>query len=315
LVRSEAASLCFSDIRVFRGEKKATPGVVLGHEVAGIVSAIGPDVAGIALGERVAICPIIACGACYFCIRGKRNRCLDRRTLGYEADGGLAEYVLAPRELVSLGHVLKVPQGLPWDLACQMEPFACSLYSLETCRIGPGTSLAIIGAGPMGLTHLLIAKAMGCSTIVVSDPVESRLAVAAELGASTVVNPQRDVLKDSVLKMTDGLGADAAIVTVGNTTAIKDGLEVVRKQGIVNIFGGCPPGSTLALDPNLVHYNELWVTGTQNSNPEHYQRALTLLTSIPHAQRLITHRFSIDEAPGAFELRSQMEGLKAVVDF
>ena len=92
-------------------------------------------------------------------------------------------------------------------------------------------------------------------------------------------------------------------------------MDAVRKQGIVNIFGGCPPGSVLPVDPNRVHYDELWITGTQNANPEHYQKALELLNHIPHAQNLTTHRFSIDDAPLAFEARGQMDGLKAVLNF
>ncbi|MBI4338290.1 MAG: alcohol dehydrogenase catalytic domain-containing protein [Chloroflexi bacterium] len=313
LIKTRAASLCYSDIRVFKGEKAARPGVVQGHEAAGEVVAVGSGVAAVRPGDRVALCPILACGACYFCLRGKRNRCLGRRTLGYDADGGLAEYILAPRELVALGHLLKLPEGLAWDLAAQTEPFACALYSLEACRLGPGASVAIVGAGPMGLTHLLLARGMGCHTIVVCDPVEERLAVAQELGATAAVSP--DHFARTVHALTDGLGADGVAVTVGNTDAIQSGLVVARKQGVVNIFGGCPPGTVLALDPNLVHYNELWVTGTQNANPEHYQRALGVLAVMPQAGRLFTHRFGIQEAPRAFEARLSRQGLKAVIDF
>ena len=315
LVKTCAASLCYSDIRVFKGQKYAHPDVILGHEVAGQVEAVGEGVSTVHLGDSVALCPIMACGSCYFCLRGKRNRCLNRRTLGYDADGGLAEYVLVPAELVSLGHLLNLPKGLPWDMACQVEPFACALYSLLVCGVGPGTSLALIGAGPMGLTHLLIARAMGCRRIVVADPVEARLAVADELGASVVVNPQRLDVKEEAMKLTDDLGVDAAIATVGNVEAVGTAVDVARKQGVINIFGGCPPGSVLALDPNRIHYDELWVTGTQNANPEHYQRALDLLSLIPQAQRLITHRFSIDDAPQAFAAREDLEGLKAILDF
>ncbi len=315
LIKTKAASLCFSDIRVFRGEKKARSGVIQGHEIAGEVVKVGEGVREIKVGDPVALCPIIACGACYFCIRGKRNRCLNRETLGYEIDGGLAEYVIAPKELVSLGHVLKLPSALKWDIACQMEPFACALYSLEACRIGAGTSLTIVGAGPMGLTHLMIARGMGCSTTIVIDPVEERLAIAAEMGATAVVNPSKEKVGEVVMGLTHGIGTDAAVVSVGNVNAIETGLGAVRKLGIVNIFGGCPPGSLLSLDPNLIHYNEIWLTGTQNANPEHYQRALELLTRTPLAGRLITNRYSIQDAPNAFQTRAQMQGLKAVIDF
>jgi L-iditol 2-dehydrogenase len=315
LFKTKAASLCYSDIRVYKGEKYAQSGVILGHEMAGEIVELGEDVSEVEVGQGVAICPIMACGSCHFCIRGKRNRCLNRQTLGYDGDGGLAEYVLVPQQLVSLGHLLKLPQGLPWEIACQVEPFACALYSMLVLGVGPGTSLTIVGAGPMGLTHLLIARSMGCGAIIVADPVEERLAVADELGATAVVNPQRQSVKEEVMKLTDGLGTDASVASVGNVDAIQSSVDAVRKQGIVNIFGGCPPGSVLPVDPNRVHYDELWITGTQNANPEHYEKALELLNHMPHAQDLTTHRFSIDDAPKAFEARGQMDGLKAVLNF
>ena len=315
LLQTQAASLCFSDIRVYRGEKEADAGVVIGHEAAGVVVQVGQGVTAVQEGDRVALDPIVACGECYFCIRGKRNRCVNRWTLGYQGNGGLAEYILAPQELVSQGHLLKVPPGMPADLAAMVEPFACALYSLEVCQVRAGGSLAIIGAGPMGLTHLLIARAIGCATIVVSDPLEDRLAIAQELGATATVNPKSDDLQKTLLDLTDGIGADAAIVSVGSVPAIEAGLQAARKQGYVNIFGGVPPGSVLPLDPNLVHYNELFLTGTQNAPSEQYARAVPLLASIPQARRLITYRFTIDEAPKAFESRMAMEGLKAVIEF
>ena len=315
LVQTQTASLCFSDIRVYRGEKYADSGVVIGHEAAGVVAKVGEGVNGFSNGDQVALCPILACGECYFCLRGKRNRCVSRTTLGYQVNGCLAEYILAPRDLVSQGHLLKVPPGMPADLAAMVEPFACALYSLEVCHVRPGGSLAIIGAGPMGLTHLLIARAMGCATIVMSDPIEERLAIAQELGATAAVSPRTDDLRETVLELTDGIGADAAIVSVGNVPAIEAGLQAARQQGYVNIFGGVPPESVLSLDPNLIHYNELFLTGTQNAPSEQYARAVHLLATIPQARRLLTHRFTIDEAPKAFESRMAMEGLKAVIDF
>ncbi len=315
LVKTGAASLCYSDIRVFKGEKSATPGVVQGHEIAGAVVEVGNDVTSVAVGDRVAICPIIACGGCYFCIRGLRNRCLDRSTLGYQVNGGLAEYVLAPQQIVDLGHVLRVPDSLPFDVAAMMEPFACALYSLEACKVFAGGSVAIIGAGPMGLTHLMLARAMGAATIIVSDMMESRLAVARKMGADVTVNPHTDDLTAAVKDATRGIGADAVIVSVGNIPAIESGLPLARPQGYVNIFGGCPPGSVLSVDPNLIHYSELFVMGTQNANPEHYARALEFLSVLPQAGRMFTHRFRIDDASKAFQARLDMDGLKAVIDF
>ncbi len=117
VLRVQAAAICYSDIRVYRGEKKARAGVVPGHETAGVVQRPGEGVRGFSDGQAVVVCPIVACGRCDFCLRGLRNRCPERVTLGYETDGGLAEYMLVPRRLLELGHLLPVPEGLPLETA------------------------------------------------------------------------------------------------------------------------------------------------------------------------------------------------------
>ena len=316
LLKTGAASLCFSDIRVYKGEKSAQPEMTLGHEVAGTVVAVGDDVVTPSVGDRVTACPIVSCGQCYYCQMGKQNRCQQRATLGYDHHGGLAEYVLMPATLVGVGHLLRVPESLPFDVACQTEPFACALYSLETCQVGAGSSVAIIGSGPMGLTHLLLAKSLGAARILVVDKMEERLAVARRMGATQAVNPDDEDIAQVALEMTDGLGFDAVIVSVGNVQAIESAMPLARKQGWINIFGGSPPESFLRMDPNLVHYSELFVTGTQNAPVEHYRRALELLTTVPEEVRgMVTHRFGISDAINAFEARIQLDGLKAVIEF
>ena len=181
--------------------------------------------------------------------------------------------------------------------------------------MGAGSSMLIVGAGPMGLTHLLIGRSLGCSTIIMSDLVDERLRAAESLGADLCLNPTRQDVKKAVLEATSNLGADAVIITVGNVEAIGQGLGAVRKEGYVNLFGGFPPDSRYVLDPNVIHYNEVVLTGTQNATPDHYRRALSLLTIVPKAKDLITHRFPIWEAVGAFESRLALEGLKSVVTF
>lgn len=313
VVRVRATGLCGSDLRVYRGEKGARAGVALGHEFAGEVAALGEGVAGPAVGTPVVVYPVIACGSCYFCQRGRRNRCLARRTLGYEESGGLAEYVLVPREAVAGGHVFTVPAGLPWDIASMAEPVACTLNSLETCRVGAGSTVLIMGAGPMGLIHVVLARALGAGAIVVCEPREERRAVALELGATVAVAPEEGALRQAVREASDGLGVDVAVVTAGDVAPAAMALPLVRRQGWVNLFAGAPPGSTWPLDINLVHYNEIVLTGTQNATPDHFQRTVALLPHLPALERLITHRFPLEQALEAFDARMNYEGLKAVV--
>ncbi len=315
LVRVAATSICHSDIRVFRGLKRAAPGVIPGHEVAGVVAAVGPGVSSVRPGDRVAIDPIVADGDCFFCRQGKRNRCLNRVTLGYERDGGLAEYLLAPAALVAQGHLLPVPDGVPLTRACLTEPLACVLNSLETCRVAAGTSLFLIGAGPMGLMHLIAARALGATTLVVSEPDPARRELAHAFGASNVLDPQADDPVRATLEATDGLGADAVVVTAGLPDVVPVALAAVRRQGVVNLFAGFPPGTTVPLDVNAVHYGELVLTGSQNATTDQYRRALALLARLPELDRIVTHRFSIDDSVRAYDVRLAGEGLKSMVVF
>lgn len=315
LIRVAATSICHSDIRVYRGLKKASPGVIPGHEVAGVVAATGPGVEAVRAGQRVAIDPIVADGDCFFCRQGKRNRCLRRVTLGYEVDGGLAERLLAPAPLVAQGHLLPVPADVPLTRACLTEPLACVLNSLETCRVAAGSSLVIVGAGPMGLMHALAARALGATTVLVSEPDPARRALARSFGATGALDPDADDLVAAVREATDGLGADAVVVTAGLPGVVPLALSLARRQGVVSLFAGFPPDATAPLDVNAIHYGELVLTGSQNATTDQYRRALALLAALPDIDRIVTHRFSIDEATRAYDVRLAGEGLKSMVVF
>lgn len=315
LLKMAAAGICHSDIRVYRGEKKARAGVIPGHENAGIIASLGEAVDGFQVGQPVVLCPILACGECYFCLRGLRNRCLYRETLGYEENGGLAEYMLVPQRLVELGQVFPVPDGLPLETASLTEPLACVLNSLEICRVQPGGSLVVLGAGPMGLLHVLLARTMGVAKVIAVEPLAERRAYAQEFGATLALDPSRDDVHAMVMDATGGLGADAVVVSIGLGSAVNNALSLARRQGYVNLFAGFPPGTAGEVDVNAIHYGELFLTGSQNATPDQYRRSLQLLTVMPEVERIITNRYTIDEAPQAYVARQEHEGLKSVIIF
>lgn len=314
-LRVGAASLCASDVRVYRGEKHAMAGVIPGHEIAGVIDAIGTGVSGLAEGDRVIVCPILACERCRFCLVGRRNRCLERRTLGYDLDGGFAEYLLIPEVLVRMGHVLRIPDALPLDVAALTEPAACVLASLDLCEVVAGSSMAIVGAGPMGLLHLLLGRKAGAGPIIVSEPNPARRAIAERWGADLVLDPNSQDVKQSVLGVTDGYGADAVIVSVGAAELVPPALDLVRKQGSVNLFAGFPPNSAIPFDPNLVHYGEINLTGSQNATTDQYRRTVAMLATVPHIDEVITNRYDIEHGPEAYVSRLAMDGLKSLVQF
>ncbi len=314
VLRTAAAGLCHSDVRVYKGEKYARAGVVPGHEISGIISTLGAGVSGLQAGQKVALCPIVACGTCDFCRVGKRNRCTSRVTLGYDEDGGLAEYVRVPAPIVRLGHVFPVPAGLAMDQASLLEPTACVLNSLELLGIGAGTSLLLIGAGPMGLLHLVLARRLG-AIVIVSEPEEGRRSWARKLGAIETIDPTTQDLSKRVKELTDGNGADVAVVTAGIGPAAASALGAVRRQGYIGLFAGFPPDTIVNLDPNVIHYNEIILTGSQNATIDQYRRTMDLLPTLPDLRQIVSHSFSIDDAPKAYETRLDHEGLKSEVVF
>lgn len=313
LVRIAATAICHSDIRVYRGLKHAVPGVIPGHEIAGVVAEVGQGVSGVMAGDRVVVCPIVACGRCYFCLSGRRHRCLKRITLGYDANGGLSEYVLAPAQIVSLGHLLPVPDGLDLQKAAITEPLACALNSVEGCQLSAGGSAAIIGAGPMGIMHVILMRRMGAGTIVVADVDGARRELALSFGADAVVDPASASLEEQMRERTDGLGADAVVVTPGIAEAMEGAMDVARAQGVVTLFGGFPKGTQVPIDPNAIHNKEITLTGSQNASVEQYRQVLDLLPHLPEIDGVTTHRFSLEDAMHSYDVRLRGEGLKSMV--
>jgi len=231
LIRVEYSSVCASDVRVFKGEKNAEPGTILGHEFVGEVSKLGDGVKGFSVGDKVTVYPVVFCGSCFYCQIGHQNMCVNRKTFGYDYNGAFAEYVLVPSSLVRLGNVVKVPKGLSLEEAALTEPLGCSINGVSVLNLEVGESLLIIGAGPMGLMLLTVAKSLGAGKIIVSEVDEHRRKIARELGADVVVNPVKEDLVNCVLSETDGLGVDAAILSIGIPRVVEDALKALRKEG------------------------------------------------------------------------------------
>lgn len=308
-----AASVCASDLRVYRGEKYAAPGVVPGHEFAGEIVAVGEGVDTVSLGDPVAVYPIIACGGCDFCRRGLRNRCTARQTLGYNANGGLAERVLLPAPLVAQGHAVRLADGASFERAALTEPTACVLNSLESCRFRAGASVIILGAGPMGLLHVVLARALGAGPIVVAEPVEVRREAALTAGASVVCGGDSDEIQAVVSEATGGEGCDVVIVSVGLDGLTETALTVAARQSSVNLFAGFPPESSAVVDVNDLHYREVSLTGTQNATPDQFRRTAALLPSLDAVEKIVSHRFALSQADRAYSSRQDPAVLKTAV--
>ncbi|MBI5014024.1 MAG: alcohol dehydrogenase catalytic domain-containing protein [Deltaproteobacteria bacterium] len=314
VVRVRASGICATDVKTLLGQglPKNLP-TILGHEAVGEVHERGEGVVGFELGERVAVYPIAVCGECYYCARGRHNLCLHEFGLGHGIDGGFAEYVRLPRQIVAIGGVLKIPDGLSFEEAAMAEPLSCGLAALRANRVRPGDTVVVVGAGPMGLIHLKVSKWAG-ARVIVADLMARRLEVAAGMGADHCVDVSRVSLQEQVMSLTGGAGAEAVVISLGIPKVIEESLPLVRNGGVCNVFGGPPAGETIAVDPRWLHYGEVILTGSFASTPADFRKALHLIASGEvRVEDLISDRFSLDAMLDAVERAKKQEMIKAVV--
>lgn len=311
-----AATICGTDIRIYRGKK--TRGVrypaIIGHEVAGEIVEVGANVEGFRVGDRVGINPVIPCCRCPYCMNGMENVCANRTALGYEFDGAFAEYVGIPSAAIANGQVLIIPNHIRWEEAALAEPLACCLNGQSNSRVGLNDVVAILGAGPIGLMHVQIARAAGARQIIVSEPHEHRRAAATRAGADASIDPITTDLKATVLQLTGGLGADVVIVATGLPFLASQALYLARKGGNINLFAGFSAGDQSPLDVNVIHYNELIVTGASALTRRQYCQALELIASgRVNVGSLVTHVFGLEQIHEAFEAVESGRGIKVAI--
>jgi len=294
LAKVKACAVCPTDVRKYRTGNHGVTGfpMNLGHEWTGDVAEVGERVKGFGRGMRI--------------IGG-----------GY---AGYAEYAKVPSQRLELGTVFEVPGNVSYEEGTFAEPLADCIHAVkEQAEAKAGDTVAIIGAGPMGLQLLMVAKWIG-ATAIVSEVLEKRREYAEKFGADFLINPTEEDPVEAVKKMTRGEGADSVIVSIGHPTAIRQGLGMVKKRGRVVLFGGAPEGTIVELDPNIIHYGEILLTGSYwvgvrpYHNVELYKKAVDLISSqkVP-VNKLITHRFALDEIHEAFRVQESGEGLKAVI--
>jgi threonine dehydrogenase-like Zn-dependent dehydrogenase len=245
VMRVRAASICATDLRIFNhGHFKIPEGAVciLGHEVAGEIVAVGEQVTYLTPGMRVAVVPNVGCGVCWECVRGNNNLCPDYDAFGITLDGGFAEYMLITVPAMQQGNMVEIPDNLSFEEAALNEPLSCCYNAQQACRLAPGETMVIMGAGPMGLMNLLLARYSGAGQVIVSEVQENRAHQAAEFGADLVVDPNKRDLKEAVLKATGGRGAGVIIVAVGSAALQGQAVELAARRGRVNFFAGLAAG-------------------------------------------------------------------------
>lgn len=316
LIRPTCTTLCGTDVRVFRGEKTAgvRPGVILGHEIAGEVIAVGEQVTGYLVGDQVSVLPMVGCGRCVPCLTGSQHMCEHPELFSYGLDGSLAETMLIPERALARGSVVVVDAAIPAKAISLAEPLACVLTGADACGLNLGDDVLILGAGPIGLLWTQVARAAGANRIIVTNRGAERRALAESYGATHTIDPTGVDLADAVRTITGGNGVDLSVLAIGVPELLQDALTCTKNLGRVSAFAGFPKGSRAMIDANLIHYNEISVHGASNASPYHHQRAVQLITSGKvDTASLVTHEFGLEQIHDALNVVANKEGTKVAI--
>ena len=303
LVKVKAATTCGTDLKILqRGyvKKVIRLPTVFGHEWAGEAVKVGEGLDWPKKGMRVRAGNSAPCLHCKMCQKGKYNLCENMIWLW----GAYAEYIKVPARMV-LVNMQEIPQHVSYEEAAITEPLACVLHGAEEAGVKFGHTVTIIGAGPIGLLHLLTAKKKGAAKIISIDLVEERLDFAKKLGADEAINAGKENVVEKVRRLTGGYGADVVIEAIGLPVTWEQALRLVSKGGTVLEFGGCPPGTEIKVDTELLHYGEVTVRGAFHATPLHFKKALNLIASRTIDVRpLVTRKMTLEEIKEAFEILS-----------
>jgi len=275
LVRVRAALTCGTDVKVFqRGyhARMIIPPAVFGHELAGDIVEVGPAVRGFRTGQRVMAANSAPCLECYYCRKGLQNLCED---LLFN-NGAYAEYIRIPDRIVER-NLHEIPAGMSYQDAALVEPLACVLKGVEDSGVRKGDTVAVIGLGPIGLMFVRLAKTAGARVIALGRR-QTQLNRAASLGADELISTPKihDPVR-VVRELTGGRGADVGIEAVGKPHTWELIVQMVRKGGTVNFFGGCPSDSHVSLDTSLLHYSEITCKASFHHTPALIRKALGLV--------------------------------------
>lgn len=319
-IRVKNCSTCGTDVKIRKnGHQNLTPPRIIGHEIAGEVVEVGSGVAGDwKPGDRVQVIAAVPCGKCHECRKGWMAVCQNQTSVGYQYDGGFAEYMIVPREVLAVDGMNRIPDGVGFAEASAAEPFACAINAQEQLGIEPGDDVVIFGAGPIGCLHVRIARGVhGAGRVILVDINSERLKMSADaVQPDVVINASEVNIVEEILKLTGGRGADVVITATPANITQEQAVSMAARNGRISFFGGLPKTNpTITLDSNLVHYRQLHIHGANGSAPEHNRRALDYIASgeVPVAD-LITRRIRLRDVMDAFGIVERGEAIKVTVE-
>lgn len=317
LLKVLSCAICGSDVRIFHhGNDRVTFPAILGHEMVGEVVETGKGVTTYRKGDRVAVGADVPCGECDWCRNDMGNCCDENHAMGYQFQGGFAQYCLLEPMVIKYGPVCVVPETLSSEEGSIAEPLACCINAYERMNYEPGKSVLVFGAGPVGILLIKLARTMNAATTILVDTSKNRLNMATLAKADVLVDGAHENVKERALDITKGRGVDYILTACPSPEAHEQAIDIVAKRGCVNLFGGLPAGTrNIEISSNTIHYKESVVTGSHGAVPRHHASAVDMLAKKKiNIEGLISHRFHIDEILRAFDMVKKQEGLKIVIN-
>jgi L-iditol 2-dehydrogenase len=299
LIRVGACGICGSDVHGYDGSSgRRIPPIVMGHEAAGRIAAVGAGVTGLAEGDRVTFDSTIYCGACEYCRRGEVNLCDNRQVLGvscgdYSRAGAFAEFVVVPARVV-----YKLPESISFAEAAMLEAVAVAIHAVSLAEISAESTALVVGAGTIGVLILQALRAAGCGRVFVSDVDATRLKMAKELGAEDVLSANDDTAAQ-ILQRTRGVGVDVAMEAVGRNETVNAAIASVRKGGTVVLVGNISPDATLPLQ--RVVTRQIRLQGSCASAGEYPEAIALMANGAIRVKPLITAIAPLADGPQWFE--------------
>lgn len=308
LVRVRACGMCGTDLAILEGRSPAKPPVILGHECAGEVSAIGQSVKSVAVGDHVVVDPNLRCGVCRYCRSDRPNLCETLVSIGEDINGGFATFMLAPERAV-----YKIPSKMNWSTAAITEPFSCIVNGFLRARVRPSDTAVVFGAGPMGLFWVSLFRKAGARRIISVEIAEVRREAAKRVGADVTIDPSREDPIKRVLEETDGFGADVGVEVIGKVETVEAAIKSSAHGGRVVVMGTCRPDALAKFSPfDLMRYEkDILGSHTQAAT---FRTAIDMLDSgyVP-VDTIVTHQIPLKEIDRAFTLNKKGEAVKTII--
>jgi L-iditol 2-dehydrogenase len=320
LVKVEACAICGSDLRIMgEGNPRISPPHILGHEIAGEIVELGSGVNNYALGDRVSTGADVPCGDCDHCRAGRPNCCDTNFAIGYQFDGGFAEYILLDPLVVKHGPMKKFSKSLSWNHAALAEPLACCINGYERAFYNQdmGGNIVIFGAGPIGLMLLMLGKNYyNADQIIIVEPSKMRRQMASQLGANHVIDPVELDPVQLVMDFTNQQGANLIFTACPIVKTHTQAIQLVAKRGVVNFFGGVPKTDLpISLLSNFIHYREAYITGSHGSTPKQHALALDLIdTGVIDLSKIVTNIVSLSNIHDGFAIAASGTSAKVIIN-